>query len=109
MSSLSGLNAFSTKFGLPTCANVAITPSAKLAAPPAACRFSQVYSATRGTVTATVPAYNAIWAPESKLDVQWAHPIAPLARIVLIEMPSAMSNAIPDANTLAKNLRQGVV
>jgi len=106
---LSDLNAFSTKFGLPTCANVTISTNAKLAAPPAACRFSQVYSALRGTVTATVPAYNATWAPESKLDVQWAHAIAPLARIVLIEMPSAMSNAILDANTLAKNLGPGVV
>ena len=106
---LSDLNAFSAKFGLPTCANVAITSNAKLATPPASCHFSQVYSSTRGTVTTAVPAYNATWAPESKLDVQWAHAIAPLARIVLIEMPSAMSNAILDANTLAKNLGPGVV
>jgi subtilase family serine protease len=106
---LSDLNAFSTKFGLPTCTSVAITSNAKLAAPPSNCTFSQVYSYTRGTVTTAVPAYNATWAPESKLDVQWAHAIAPLARIVLIEMPSAMSNAILDANTLAKNLGTGVV
>jgi len=106
---LSDLNAFSTKFGLPTCTHVAITSNAKLAAPPSNCTFAQVYSYTRGTVTTTVPAYNATWAPESKLDVQWAHAIAPLARIVLIEMPSAMSNAILDANTLAKNLGPGAV
>lgn len=106
---LSDLNAFSTKFGLPTCSNVTITSNAKMATPPAACQFVQVYSSTRGTTTTTVPAYNATWAPESKLDVQWAHAIAPLARIVLIEMPSAMSNAILDANTLAKNLGPGVV
>jgi len=108
-SALSDLNAFSTKFGLPTCSSVAITSNAKLAAAPSSCTFSQVYSSTRGTVTTTVPAYNAVWAPESKLDVQWAHAIAPLARIVLIEMPSAMSNAILDANTLAKNLGPGAV
>jgi len=108
-SALSDLNAFSTKFGLPTCSSVAITSNAKLAAAPSNCTFSQVYSSTRGTVTTTVPAYNAVWAPESKLDVQWAHAIAPLARIVLIEMPSAMSNAILDANTLAKNLGPGAV
>jgi subtilase family serine protease len=106
---LSDLNAFSTKFGLPTCTQVAITTNAKLAAAPSNCTFSQVYSSTRGTVTTTVPAYNATWAPESKLDVQWAHAIAPLARIVLIEMPSAMSNAILDANTLARNLGPGAV
>ena len=106
---LSDLNAFSAKFGLPTCSNVTITSNAKMATPPAACQFVQVYSSTRGTTTTTVPTYNATWAPESKLDVQWAHAIAPLARIVLIEMPSAMSNAILDANTLAKNLGPGVV
>ena len=106
---LSDLNAFSAKFGLPTCANVAITSNAKLATPPAACQFSQVYSATRGTTTTAAPAYNATWAPESKLDVQWAHAIAPLARIVLIEMPNAMSNSILDANSLATKLGPGAV
>lgn len=106
---LSDLNAFSTKFGLPTCTKVAITSNAKLPAAPSNCTFSQVYSSTRGTVTTIAPAYNGTWAPESKLDVQWAHAIAPLARIVLIEMPSAMSNAILDANTLAKNLGPGAV
>ncbi|HEY8976595.1 MAG TPA: S53 family peptidase, partial [Burkholderiaceae bacterium] len=106
---LSDLNAFSTKFGLPTCTKVSITTNAKLAAAPSNCTFAQVYSYTRGTVTTTAPAYNATWAPESKLDVQWAHAIAPLARIVLIEMPSAMSNAILDANTLARNLGPGAV
>jgi subtilase family serine protease len=108
-SALSDLNAFSAKFGLPSCSNVAITSNAKLATPPASCQFSQVYSATRGTVTTAVPAYNATWAPESKLDVQWAHAIAPLARIVLIEMPNALSTSILDANTLATKLGPGAV
>ncbi len=108
---LSDLNAFSSKFGLPTCNNVAIATNATLplATPPASCTFSTVYSTTTGTMTSTVPAYNSTWAPESKLDVQWAHAIAPLARIVLIEMPSSMSTAILGANTLAGKLGQGVV
>ena len=107
---LSDLNTFSAKFGLPTCANVAVaTTATKLAAAPSTCTFSQIHSSTNGTMTATVPAYNAIWAPESKLDVQWAHAIAPLARIVLVEMPSSMSNAILDANLLATKLGPGVV
>ena len=108
---LSDLNAFSTKFGLPTCSNVAIAATAKLplAAPPAKCTLSVVSSTTTGTMTTAVPAYNATWAPESKLDVQWAHAIAPLARIVLIEMPSSMSNAILGANTLAGKMGPGVV
>ena len=108
---LSDLNAFSTRFGLPTCTNVAIAATAKLplAAAPAKCTFSTVYSTTTGTLTTVAPAYNATWAPESKLDVQWAHAIAPLARIVLIEMPSSMSNAVLGANTLAGKMGPGVV
>ena len=108
---LSDLNAFSARFGLPTCANVAIATTAALplAKPPSSCTFSVVHSTTLGTMTATVPAYNGTWVPESKLDVQWAHAIAPLARIVLIEMPGAMSNNILDANTLAGKLGAGVV
>ena len=108
---LSDLNAFSAKFGLPTCTNVAIgaTAALPLAAAPAKCTFSTVYSTTTGTMTSVAPAYNATWAPESKLDVQWAHAIAPLARIVLIEMPSSMSNAVLGANTLAGKMGPGVV
>jgi subtilase family serine protease len=107
---LSDLNAFSAKFGLPTCANVAIaTTTTKLATPPSSCTFSQVTTTTSGTMTSTVPAYNATWVPESKLDVQWAHAIAPLARIVLIEMPDAMSTSILGANLLATKLGPGVV
>ena len=107
---LSDLNAFSAKFGLPTCANVAIaTTTTKLATPPSSCTFSQVSATASGTMTSTVPAYNATWVPESKLDVQWAHAIAPLARIVLIEMPDAMSTSILGANLLATKLGPGVV
>ena len=108
---LSDLNLFSAKFGLPTCTNASIAPTATLplSAPPASCTFSAVYSTTTGTMTSTAPVYNSTWAPESKLDVQWAHAIAPLARIVLIEMPSSMSTAILGANTLAGKLGKGVV
>ncbi len=108
---LSDLNAFSAKFGLPSCANVTIATNATLplATPPASCTFSAVNSTTSGTMTSTVPAYNATWAPESKLDVQWAHAIAPLARIVLVEMPSSMSTAILGATILAGKMGHGVV
>ena len=108
---LSDLNAFSTKFGLPTCTTVAIAPTATLplAKPPASCTFSQVNSTTAYAMTTTVPAYNATWAPESKLDVQWAHAIAPLARIVLLEMPNSLSTSILGANMLAGQMGPGVV
>ena len=108
---LSDLNAFSAKFGLPTCANVAIATTATLplATPPSSCTFSAVTSTTLGMMTSAVPAYNATWIPESKLDVQWAHAIAPLARIVLIEMPTSMSTDILGAGLLARKLGPGVV
>ncbi len=108
---LSDLNAFSTRFGLPTCTNVAIAATAKLplATPPARCTFSAVYSTATGTMTTVAPAFNATWVPESKLDVQWAHAIAPLARIVLVELPSSMSNVILGGNMLAGKMGAGVV
>ncbi len=110
-SALSDLNAFSAKFGLPTCTNVAVAPTAALplAAAPASCTFSQIFVTTAGAMTATVPAYNATWAPESKLDVQWAHAIAPLARLVLVEMPDDMSNSILGAAALTARMGAGVV
>lgn len=107
---LSDLNAFSTKFGLPTCTAVAVaTTATTLAAAPSTCTFSQIHSTLTNTMTATVPAYNGTWAPESKLDVQWAHAIAPLARIVLVEMPDSMSSSILGATQLVKKLGAGVV
>ena len=108
---LSDLNAFSAKFGVPTCTGVTVAPTATLplATPPSGCTFTQISSTSAGAMTATVPAYNATWAPESKLDVQWAHAIAPLARIVLIEMPDSMSTSILGANLLATKLGKGVV
>ncbi len=108
---LSDLNLFSAKFGLPTCANVTIpaTAALPLAKPPSSCTFSQVNATTTAAMTATVPVFNGSWAPESKLDVQWAHAIAPLARIVLIEMPSSLSSYILGANLLATKMGPGVV
>jgi subtilase family serine protease len=108
---LSDLNLFSAKFGLPTCTNVTIpaTATLPLAKPSSSCTFSQVNATTTAAMTSTVPVYNATWAPESKLDVQWAHAIAPLARIVLIEMPSSLSSYILGANLLAAKMGPGVV
>lgn len=109
---LSDLNQFSTKFGLPTCAGVTIptTASLPLAPPPSkACTFSVVYGTFSSAMTSTAPAYNSGWAPESKLDVQWAHAIAPYARIVLIELPGSMSPYILGGVALATAMGPGVV
>ena len=109
----SDLNAYSKAFGLPLCTNVAIAATAALPLAPASttagCTFSVVYAgATTGRV-ATAPAYNATWAAEIALDVQSAHAIAPLARIVLIEAPSASVSALGNAISVANNMGPGVV
>jgi subtilase family serine protease len=108
---LADLNRFSAKFGLPSCTGitVATTATLPLAKPGASCTFATVHSTSAGALTATTPAYNGGWAPESKLDVQWAHAIAPLARIVLVETPDAMSNNLLGGIALANRMGPGVV
>jgi subtilase family serine protease len=68
------LGVFSKRFGLPTCSTAN------------GC-FAKVYQTSRK------PAANANWAVEVSLDVQWAHAIAPQARIVLVE---ASTNNLSD-------------
>lgn len=68
----SDLAAFSAQFGLP------------------AASFQVVYA------SGTKPAYNMGWEFEESLDVQWAHAMAPGAKIVLVE---AASNSFADLMT----------
>jgi subtilase family serine protease len=78
------LNTFSTKFNLPNCTIQN------------AC-FSQVEMSPR---TPT----NSGWALEESLDVQWAHAIAPQAKILLVEARSASGNDLLSAINYARNL-----
>lgn len=106
------LAAFNSKFGLPTCTTKAIATNAALplAAPSAAaCELSVVYSNASGAMTATAPAYDSGWSTEISLDVQWAHAIAPLARLVLIEAPDSSVNNLLAAVALANKMGPGVV
>lgn len=106
------LAAFNTKFGLPACATKAIAVTAALplpAASPSACEFSVVFNTASGTMTGTAPAYNAGWATEITLDIQWAHATAPLARIVLIEAADASLNSLLGAVKLANTMGPGIV
>lgn len=106
------LAAFKQKFGLPGCTTKAISVTASLPLPPpaaAACELSVVYSTAAGGMTTTAPAYDAGWATEIALDVQWAHATAPLARIVLIEAPDASLNSLLAAVRLANAMGPGVV
>ena len=105
------LGRFSTKFGLPACTNVALTAASALplAKAPSTCTFSVAYTDAGGALKASAPAYSADWIAEIALDVQWAHAIAPLARIVLIEVDSANSNSLLGGVALANKMGGGVV
>jgi hypothetical protein len=102
------LNAFSTKFGLPTCTNVVVT-SLPLPAPQTGCTFVKVAATAAGTIASTLPKYDAGWSTEISMDVQWAHAMAPLARIVLIEAADANSGNLIGAINLANAMGPGVV
>jgi len=90
----SDLALFSSRFGLPACGT--------------GC-FSVVYT-RNGVRTVFAPAVNKNWAVESSLDVEWAHAIAPLAKIVLVEAASASYQDLLGAAYYAANtLGAGVV
>lgn len=106
------LAAFNTKFGLPACTTKAIAAGSALALPAAsatACELSVVYSTAGGALTATQPGYDAGWATEIALDVQWAHATAPLARIVLIEAATPSLSDLTGAVKVANVMGPGVV
>ncbi len=101
---------FSSKFGLPACTSVGVTKLPLAAASTTAgCTFSVVYTDSKAALNAAAPAYNADWIAEIALDVQWAHAIAPLARIVLIEVDAANSNSLAGGVALANKMGAGVV
>lgn len=106
------LAAFNQKFALPGCTTTAVPVNAALplaAAPTTGCTFSQVYATAAGARTAAAPAYDAGWATEIALDVQWVHATAPLARIVLIEAVDPGVNSLVGAIKLANAMGPGVV
>jgi subtilase family serine protease len=60
--------------------------------------FRKVYS------NGHLPASNANWSVEISLDIQWAHAIAPQARIVLVETPSnSLSDLINGVDVAVRN------
>ena len=107
------LAAFNQKFGLPTCTTKTIASTASLplaaASTTAGCELAVVYNTAAGGMTATAPAYDAGWATEITLDVQWAHATAPLARIILIEAADASLNSLLGGVKLANAMGPGAV
>ncbi|MBV8133868.1 MAG: S53 family peptidase [Alphaproteobacteria bacterium] len=70
----SDLAVFSAQFGLPT---------------PTSANFQVIYaSAGACTASGTKPAYDSGWEAEASLDVQWAHAMAPHAKVYLVEAAS---------------------
>lgn len=76
------LNVFSSAFGLPECTTAN------------GC-FTKVFAA------GTQPSGDAGWGVEISLDVQWAHAIAPQAKIMLVEAADASFNGLFDAINVA--------
>jgi kumamolisin len=79
------LAVFSEKFGLPACTK------------DNGC-FTQVYA------SGTKPRTNCGWAQEAALDIEWAHAMAPNARIVLVEADSNSFDDLFDAVDVASEL-----
>jgi hypothetical protein len=105
------LDTFSDAFGLPRCARAAMPARGPLpvASPRDGCTLTRVHASPRGAITAVVPSYDEAWAMEIAIDVQWAHAIAPLARLVLIETPSASVDHLFAGIRLAAWMGPGVV
>ncbi|SEK93731.1 S53 family peptidase [Streptacidiphilus jiangxiensis] len=90
------LNAFSAQFDLPqTCGSANATSDCF--------DFSQVYA------DGTQPAGNTSWNEEAALDIEWAHSIAPHARIVLVEAADASAQGLYQGVDKAASLHPAVV
>ncbi len=107
------LAAFSQKFGLAPCAVTTIATNAALplARPAAgsACSFSVVNATAAGGFASRAPAANSGWATETAMDIEWAHAMAPMARIVLVQAASASVSDMLGAVVLAGRLGANVV
>ncbi len=105
------LQAFSTQFGLPGCTQVTVGASASLPLPAAGqgCEFVPIYVKQGGERSDTPPAYDEGWAGEIALDLQWAHAIAPLARLVLVSAEDDMLLSLADAVFLTQFMGPGAV
>jgi kumamolisin len=66
--------------------------------------FQVVYATSAGTTTTTPPPYNAGWETEISLDIEWAHAMAPNARILLVEAASGSLSDLLAAEALAGSL-----
>jgi subtilase family serine protease len=87
----SDLAVFSSQFGLPACTT-----------------SNGCFKKVSQTGSTRVPKANAGWALEISLDVQWAHAVAPGAKILLVEATSASTANLMTAEDYARGHAQYV-
>jgi len=88
---LNDFNVFSNQFGLPTQSGTNATSSSNTV-------FQVVYA------NGVQPTKNGGWAQEAALDIEWAHAMAPNAKIVLVEAASSSFTDLFNAVDVASNL-----
>lgn len=83
---MADLNAFSAQFGLP-----AVTSST----------FQVIFAGGSGGCAGSDPGNNAAWEGEQALDIEWAHAMAPKAKIFLVEAASNLNTDLMVAEDCA--------
>ena len=89
--SLNDFNVFANQFGLPTETSSNSTASTNT-------QFQVVYA------SGSQPAIDTGWAQEAALDIEWAHAMAPNAKVFLVEAASSAYTDMMAAVTVAKTL-----
>lgn len=110
---LQDLETFNNTFGLPQCTQFYIPLNAQSLAPANpedGCSIAIVHNNKVGVhMTLSAPKYNVSWARETAMDVQWAHAMAPLARIVVLQALNNFTNSLKDMVELANRFGPGTV
>ncbi|MBS1716766.1 MAG: S53 family peptidase [Armatimonadetes bacterium] len=88
---LADFNYFSAQYGLPQETSTSVTASTNKV-------FQVVYASGRR------PSNNSGWSQEADLDIEWAHAMAPSAKIVLVEASSASTTALYNADNVAATI-----
>lgn len=88
---LNDFNVFSSTFSLPTEPSTDVTSSSNTV-------FQVVYA------SGSQPNDNGLWSQEAALDIEWAHALAPSAKIYLVEANSSNVYDLMAAANVAKNL-----
>lgn len=111
---LAELNAFASRFGLPGCSDgssLASNTRLPLATASASSGCSLVVANvdSSGQLSDQAPTHDSDWGLETALDLQWAHAMAPKARLVLIQSPTELVVDMLQAVELANRMGPGIV